>query len=131
MVYESFLLGIVGDVEELIVEVLQIANTVFVKASLPYLPFVLVPDCEGEASFDELGAFFNRFGRSEKNMKVIRHDDETMKEVSVLFAVEVEEGQKEFGVGGSLKYADAIMSDGGERVGLRVEAHLEKAYLRG
>jgi hypothetical protein len=59
MVSESFSCGIVGDVEELVAEVLQVANAVFVKAFLPYLPSVLVADCERESSFDELGRFFN------------------------------------------------------------------------
>jgi hypothetical protein len=131
MVFISFSRGIVGDVEELIVEVLKVANAVFVKAFLPYLPFVLVADCEGESTFDELGGFFNRFGRSEKNMKVVRHDDETVEEVAGLFSVSEEGGEKDFSVCGPLEEADAVVCDGGEGVGLRLEAHLGKAYLRG
>ena len=90
--FESFSRRIVDDVKELIVEVLKVANSVFVKAILPYLALVLVPDCEGKSTFDELGGLFNRFGRGEKDMKVVRHDDETVEEVAVLFAVAEEGG---------------------------------------
>ena len=72
---------------------------------------------------DELGGFFDRFGRSEKNVKMVGHDHEAVEKVAILIAVAEEDGQEKFGVCGSLEEANAVVGDGGEGVGLGVEAH--------
>jgi hypothetical protein len=58
----SFSRRIVSDIEELILEVFEIANAVFVESFLPDCALELVADCEGEASFDELRGAFDGFG---------------------------------------------------------------------
>ena len=53
--------GVVFDVEELALEVLCVADAVFVVAVLPDFARVDFADGEGEATFDELGAAFDGF----------------------------------------------------------------------
>jgi hypothetical protein len=62
---------------------------------------------------------------------MVRHDDEAVEEVAGLFSVSEEGGEKDFSVCGPLEEADAVVCDGGEGVGLRLEAHSGKFIMPG
>jgi hypothetical protein len=83
----------------------------------------LLPHSEGEAAFDELGRFLDGLGWREQNVEVIGHDDEAVEEEAALVAVSNQRSDKEFSVGGSLEDAVALMADGSQSVGLRLQAH--------
>ena len=53
---------IVRDIEELILEVFEIADAVLVESFLPDCALELVADCEGQTPFDELHGTFDGFG---------------------------------------------------------------------
>ena len=82
MIFIPFSCRVVCDLEELILKVFEIADAVFVESVLPDVALELVADCEGEAAFDELGGTLDGFGGREENVKVVRHDDETVEEVA-------------------------------------------------
>ncbi len=83
-------------------------------ASCPHV--VLAFEAEREAAFDELNDFFQRDirGGGEKQVKVVRHDDEAIQTVSALQAVALKRVQHEFGCGCDLKEPSSIRSGAGD-----------------
>jgi hypothetical protein len=89
---------IVCDIEELILEVFEIADAVFAESFLPDCALELVADCEGEAALDELRGTFYGIGGREESVKVVGHDYETVEKVAFLIAVSEEDREEKFGV---------------------------------
>jgi len=72
----------------------------------------------GEASFDELHRTLEGDGlRGEQEVEVVGHDDEGVEEVVAFAAVVLEGVEEEFGVGGDLEEAAAVVGGGGDEVG--------------
>ena len=100
-----------------------------VVALLPDLAGDGIACGEREAALDELCATFDRHVRrgSQQGMDVIGHDDEGMKAEFAGGAVAEERGDEELGGLGALEEAAALVSYGGEGVGLRFDAHRGRA----
>lgn len=114
---------VLGNVIELGDEVAGIGDAMGEVSLLPDFSSVLLAHGEGVAAFDELGGLLDGFGWREQDVDVIRHDDEAVQEEASLIAVAEDGCDKQFGVGGTLEDAAAVVTDGGKRIGLRFEAH--------
>jgi hypothetical protein len=71
--------------------ILSIADAVLVKTPLPERPSISRsrPHCVRESSLDALNAPFERLlgRRRDKEVKVVRHNDERMQSISLLIAI--------------------------------------------
>jgi hypothetical protein len=92
--------GVVGNVEKLTPKVTGVPDAMLVIAAVPNLPMRLIACCKGVASLDELDAFGSGLvnGRSNQNVHMIGHDDESMKLEASLSAIAEKCVKKEFGV---------------------------------
>ena len=122
---------VVRDVEELVAIVFGVCDAMRVIGRLPDLSFELFANREGETAFDELDSFLNGIVWRKECMDMIRHDHKSMQEITRLIAVTEECSDHEVSICGALKDAVALMGYGGERVGLRVEAHRRNPYPGG
>ena len=83
-------------------------------ASLP--DWTLEVQAMGEATFDQVHDFGNRFiVRSEQQVRVVGHDDEGVEFVVAFGAVVLKGFEQEFGVAGDLEEAAAIGGDGRDK----------------
>jgi hypothetical protein len=76
---------------------------------------------EGEASLDEFDGMLDGFGGGAEDVDVVGHDDEAIKEKFTLIAIAKECRDHEFGVGGALEDAYALVGYGSEGVRARVQ----------
>jgi hypothetical protein len=107
----------------LVAIVLCVADAVFVVAVLPDLTFSFMASGEGVTAFDELDGLFNGFRRSEKNVNVVWHDDESMELKFTCFTVAEEYIDHPFRVGSALKMGVPLVGDGGQGIGAGLETH--------
>ena len=121
-----FRFWVIGDVEELIVVVARICDSMRVVAVLPNLSGEVIANGERKASLDQLDAALDGVivGRRDQDVNVIGHDDEAVELKAALFAVTRERIHHEVGVCGALKDAPALMGDrsDGEGFGLNANA---------
>ena len=124
----TFLRGVVGDIEHLTLQIGGIDDPVCVVSVLPDLARNLFARGKGEAAFDELSAAFDGFvwRGCQQDVDVVGHYHEGMQFEFARIAVAEEGGDEEFGENIPLEETAALVSDGGERVGLWLQAHRER-----
>jgi len=100
MIAQSSLLRIRGDIGQLICEIVCIANAMLMEPSLPDAAPKLGSHGMRKAAFNTLGAPFDRlFLRGGKqDMNVLRHDHESMQEITSFFLVMEERAYEQFSV---------------------------------
>ncbi len=128
--------GIVGDVEELVVEVMGVADSVFVVAGVPDLAGRLLAGGEGVSPLDELDAAGGALVHCgcDQEVDVVGHDGEGVELELGCVPVAEECCDEEFGVYGSLEMAMPLVGEDGQGVGallLPDRGHDERAYSRG
>ena len=118
---------IVDNVLRLIAQIIAIRNPMSVIPLLPNLPGEILSHRKRKATLDELHTAFDRHIRRgcQKNMNMIRHNDEGMKQKLALIAVPKECRNKELSESGALEDAASLVGNGGKGVGLGFEAHWE------
>jgi hypothetical protein len=86
---QSPLLRIGRDVTKLILKILGVANAVFMESGLPDLAAELSAQAVRKTVLDALDAALDGLirGRAEKNMQMLRHDHEPMKEIAALVSI--------------------------------------------
>jgi hypothetical protein len=126
---EALLRWVVEDVEGLVAEVVFIDYAVGVVALLPYLAWEFLAYGEGESAFDQLGAAFdgNVLCWGKQDVDVVGHDDEGVELEFSGIAITEERGDEEFSDSISLEDTATLVGDGGEDVGLGLEAHYGRA----
>jgi len=136
VVREVFAGGVVGDVEELVAEVVGVAGAVFVIAGVPDLSWGLLAGGEGVSAFDVLDAFGCGLvgSGSDEDVDVVGHDDEAVELEAGLVAITEEGRDEEVGVGGALEVAMLLEGGDGDGLGARLAAdcgHLRESILQG
>jgi hypothetical protein len=97
-------------------EVVGVRDEVVGEASLPDWEFG--GEAVGEAAFDQVhGLRDGLVGRGEEQVDVVGHDDKGVEFVGAFGAVVLEGFKEEFGVGGKLEEASAVVGDGGDEEG--------------
>jgi hypothetical protein len=97
-------------------EVISVTNAVVCKAALPDWEFGR--EAVGEASLDESdGSFEGDHLWGEEEMDVVGHDDEGVEFIAAFGSVVLECFDEEFGVGGDLKEAAAVVGSAGDEEG--------------
>ena len=136
VVKHTFATRVVRDVLPLGVEVVFIANAVFMISGVPDLAGCLLTDGEGVATLDELNAAGGALvdSGSDQDVDVIGHYDEAVEFELSLLSVAQECGDEEVGVRCALEVTAALVGEYGDRVGallLANRGHKERAYPRG
>lgn len=103
--------GVVVDVAAMGLEVGVVADAVVGEAALP--DGEVGREAVGEAAFDVADGSGEVVG-GEQEVDVVGHDDEGVEFEEALVAVVLEGFDKEFGVGGELEEAAALVGDGGD-----------------
>ena len=135
MVLQVAAVGVFCDVVELVLEVVCVADSVFVVAGLPDFSCELFAHGVGVAAFDALDAAFDGLPcvGSDEGVQMLGHDGEAVELIAGLRAI-VEEGLKEeFGIVSADEDGFALVRDESQGVGIRRWLHgeLETAYRRG
>jgi hypothetical protein len=125
VILNVFSFWVIGDVEELIVVVASICDSMRVVAVLPNLSGEVVANGEGKASLDQLDATLDGVivGWRNQNVNVFRHNDEAVESKAALFAVAKERIHHKVGVCGALKDATALMGDRSDGEGFGFNAN--------
>ena len=124
VIHEVLSSGIVGDVEKLGAEVVFVTDSVFVIAGVPDVTGFLVLGSERIAALDELNAARRadvRGGR-DKDVDVIGHDGEAMKQKFGRVSIAKESGDEKLGVFCALEMPVAIECEDGDGVGVELLA---------
>jgi hypothetical protein len=125
VILNIFTCWVIGDVEELIVVVARICDSMRVIAVLPNLSGEVFANGEGKAALYQLDAAFDGVivGGRDQDVNVVGHDDEAVELKAALFAVTRERIHHEVGVCGALKDAPALMGDRGNGEGFGLNAN--------